>query len=106
MGIAMLTLTDIVLFAWQLLPGTDSAEASGPGAGTKRRGAFKMHRTVFAGRIAATPRGATWMFRGHNRTRAKIDGRRRSSGRESSHSLRGADRGDAAGRDVDVPRGN
>ena len=78
MGIAMLTLTDIVLFAWQLLPGTDSAEASGPGAGTKRRGAFKMHRTVFAGRIAATPRGATWIY---SEATERAERKRRSTAR-------------------------
>ena len=41
--------------------------------------------TVFTGRIAATPRGATWIFREGNRTR-------------------GADEF-VAGRDVDIPRG-
>ena len=59
------------------------------------------------GRIAATPRGVTWIFRGRDR-RTKIDGHRRSIGRVRwvvwAHGLRGADRGDAAGRDVDIPR--
>ena len=35
------------------------------GRGTKlQHGAFKLHCTVFAGRVAATPRGATWIVRG------------------------------------------
>ena len=36
--------------------------------------------TIFAGRIAATPRGATWTFRGRAE-RTKIGGRRRARGR-------------------------
>ena len=35
---------------------------------------LKMHDTVLSGRIAATPRGATWIFRGQPE-RTKIDGR-------------------------------
>ena len=42
----------------------------------------RRNPTVFAGRIAAAPRGATWIFRGEQNARTKIDGRRRSSGRE------------------------
>ena len=45
----------------------------GAWAVTKRHGAFEMHPE----RIAATPRGATWVFRGRPNARSgmKIDGR-------------------------------
>ena len=88
-------------------------------AGAELDGAFKVHCTVFgaergdaavarsSGRVAATPRGATWIFRGRPNAR-KIDGCRRRRGRAlwmvSFRGLRGADRGDAAGRDVNIPR--
>ena len=66
---------------------------------TIRAGAKPLRRVCSSGRIAATPRGASRRFRGR-------PDRRRSRGarRTKRAGLRGTDRGDAAGRFLDIPR--
>jgi len=54
-------------------------ELAAPPSGNRTSRRLRDASARSSGRVAATPRGATWPFRGHRTERTKIDGRRRTS---------------------------